>query len=156
MFLRRLKPWALPVLLLAALVPGNAKQSLTSGQALSFGRFVAGAGGTITVTPAGTRTSTGGVTLLASTVTAAKFTNTDNGAKVSNAAVIITLPADNSVVLSSGANQMNLRTFTSNPSGTGFMSGGSLTISVGATLVVNANQPRGAYSGSIPVTIQYQ
>jgi hypothetical protein len=153
---RRLKPWALPVLLLAALAPGNAKQTFTSGQALSFGRFVAGTGGTITVSPAGARTSTGTVTLLSSTVTAAKFTNTDNTPKVASAAVIITLPSDGSVVLSSGANQMSLRTFTSNPSGTGFMSGGSLTISVGATLVVNANQPKGAYSGSIPVTIQYQ
>lgn len=156
MSLRRLKPWALPVLLLAALVPGNARQTFTSSQALSFGRFAAGAGGTITVTPAGARTSTGTVTLLTSTVTAAKFTNTDNTQKYASAAVIITLPADNSVVLSSGANQMSLVSFTSNPSGTGFMSGGSLTITVGATLVVNANQPKGAYSGSVPVTIQYQ
>jgi hypothetical protein len=153
---RRLKLWALPAMLLAALAPGNAKQTFSSTQALAFGRFAAATAGTITVTPAGTRTSSGGVTLLSSTVGAAMFTNTDNGAKVSNAAVIISLPADGSVVMSSGANQMSLRTFTSNPSGTGFMSGGSMQISVGATLVVNANQPRGAYSGSIPLTIQYQ
>jgi hypothetical protein len=153
---RRLKLWALPALLLAALAPGNAKQTFSSSQALAFGRFAAATAGTITVSPAGARTSTGGVTLLSSTVTAAKFTNTDNTPKMASAAVIITLPADGSVVMSSGANQMSLRTFTSNPSGTGFMSGGSLQISVGATLVVNANQARGNYSGSIPVTVQYQ
>jgi hypothetical protein len=153
---RRLKPWALPALLLAALAPGNAKQTFSSSQALSFGRFVAGTGGTIIVTPAGVRTRTGGVTLLTSTPTAAKFTATDNTPKNQSGAIIITLPADGSVVMSSGADQMSLRTFTSNPSGTGFMSGGSLLISVGATLVVNANQPRGNYSGSIPVTVQYQ
>jgi hypothetical protein len=153
---RRLKLWVLPAILLAALAPGNAKQTFSSSQALSFGRFAAATAGTITVTPAGVRTSTGGVILLTSTPTAAKFTNTDNTPKMANAAVIITLPTDGSVVMSSGANQMSLRTFTSNPSGTGIMSGGSLQISVGATLVVNANQPRGNYSGSIPVTIQYQ
>jgi hypothetical protein len=153
---RRLKPWALPALLLAALAPGNAKQTFSSSQALSFGRFAAVSGGTITVTPAGARSRTGGVTLLTSTATPAQFTNTDNTNKYQSAAVIISLPADGSVVLSSGASQMSLRTFTSNPSGTGVMSGGSLQISVGATLVVNANQPKGAYSGSIPLTIQYQ
>jgi hypothetical protein len=60
------------------------------------------------------------------------------------------------VVLSSGANQMSLSKFTSNPSGVGVMSGGSLQFTVGATLAVGANQPKGSYTGSIPVTIQYQ
>jgi hypothetical protein len=60
------------------------------------------------------------------------------------------------VVLSSGANQMTLKSFTSSPSGTGLMVNDSLTILVGATLTVAPNQPKGNYSGSIPVTIQYQ
>jgi hypothetical protein len=153
---RRLKPWLLPVALMAALAPGNAKQTFSSTQALAFGRFVAGTGGTITIAPNGVRSKTGGVTLLTSTVSAASFTNTDNSAKGGSATVAITLPADGSVVLASGANQMALKSFTSSPSGTGLMSGGALTISVGATLTVGANQPKGNYSGSIPVTIQYQ
>jgi hypothetical protein len=146
-------------LLLAALlpaVPACAKQTFNSTRALAFGRFVAGTGGTITVSPSGVRTRTGGVALVNSTASSASFSNTDTAANKLNAACIITLPADNSVVLSSGANQMQLKSFTSNPSGTGVMSGGALTISVGATLTVNANQPKGSYTGSIPITIQYQ
>jgi hypothetical protein len=153
---RRFNPWVLPALLLAALTPCNAKQTFSSTQALVFGRFIAGTGGSITIGPTGARTSTGGVTLLNSTVSAASFTNTDNSAKVASATVIITLPADGSVLLSSGANQMSLSKFTSNPSGVGVMSGGSLQFAVGATLAVGANQPKGSYTGSIPVTIQYQ
>jgi hypothetical protein len=150
---------ALLVLLLAALLPAApacAKQTFNSTRALAFGRFVAGTGGTITVSPSGVRTRTGGVALVNSTASSASFSNTDTAPNKVNAACIITLPADNSVVLSSGANQMQLKSFTSNPSGTGVMSGGALTISVGATLTVNANQPKGSYTGSIPITIQYQ
>lgn len=153
---RRLQPWALPALLLAALAPGNAKQTFSASQALAFGRFVAGTGGTITVSPSGARSSTGGVTLLASTASAASFTNTDTAPSRASSTVAITLPSDGSVTLASGANQMSLGSFTSNPSGTGIMAGGSMQIRVGATLTVGANQPRGNYSGSIPVTIQYQ
>jgi hypothetical protein len=153
---RRLRPWLLPAVLLAALAPVNAKQTFASTRALAFGRFLAGTGGSIIVAPNGARSSTGGVVLLTSTATSASFTNSDNGAKFANATVGITLPTDGSVVLSSGANQMTLKSFTSSPSGTGVMSGGSLTILVGATLTVGANQVKGNYSGSFPVTINYQ
>jgi hypothetical protein len=153
---RRFNPWVLPAVLLAALAPCNAKQTFTSTQSLVFGRFVAGSGGTITVSPFGLRSSSGGVTLLNSTVSAASFTNTDNAQKYASATVAITLPADGSVVLSSGANQMSLNKFTSNPSGLGVMSGGSFQFTVGATLTVGANQPKGSYTGTIPVTIAYQ
>jgi hypothetical protein len=146
----RLKPWLLPAALLAALVPVNAR-TFTSSQALAFGSFVAGPGGSITVSPSGARSSNGVIILPRSIATPAIFTNTDNGAKT--ATVTITLPG--SVTLSSGANQMTVNSFTSSPSGTGIMSGGSLTIKVGATLTVGANQPKGNYSGSIPVTINY-
>lgn len=153
---RRPKPWLLPAALLAALAPVCAKQTFSSTQPLAFGRFIAGTGGTITITPSGVRSATGGVRLLSSSATGASFTNSDNSAKGASATVIITLPADGSVVLGSGSNTMALKAFTSSPSGTGIMSGGSLTIQVGATLTVGANQPKGNYSGSIPVTVQYQ
>jgi hypothetical protein len=150
---------AVRTLLLAALlpaVPACAKQTFDSSRALAFGRFVAGTGGTITVSPSGARSRTGGVALATSTASSAAFTITDTAPNKANSVCIITLPSDNSVVLSSGTNQMQLKTFTSNPSGTGVMSGGTLQISVGATMTVNANQPKGSYSGSIPITIQYQ
>jgi ABC-type amino acid transport substrate-binding protein len=150
---------AVVALLLAALLPAApacAKQTFASSRALAFGHFVAGTGGTITVSPSGVRSRTGGVLLMTSTASSAAFTFTDNAPNKANAGVIISLPADNSVILSSGTNQMQLKTFTSTPSGTGVMSGGALQISVGATLTVNANQPKGSYTGSIPITVQYQ
>lgn len=155
---RRLKLWLLPAALLAAIASVNAKQTFSSSQALAFGRFVAGTGGTIKVPPltGAVRTITGGVTLLNSTVTAASFTITDNSAKYASATVTITLPSDGTVSLSNGTNQMAVNSFTSNPSGTGVMSGGSLTFLVGATLTVGANQPSGNYSGSFSVTVNYQ
>lgn len=146
----------LAAVLLLALAPAGAKQTFGATKTLVFGRFVAGAGGTITVSPAGARSATGGLVLLASTPSPAGFTFTDTAPPRANDACIITLAADNSVVLASDANQMKLSKFTSNPSVTGVMSNGTLQISVGATLVVGANQPKGSYSGSIPVTIQYQ
>jgi ABC-type amino acid transport substrate-binding protein len=148
----------LPLLLAALLptAPACAKTTFTATRVLSFGRFVAGTGGTIIVSPSGVRSRTGGVLLATSTASSAAFSYTDTASNKSNAGVIITLPADNSVVLSSGTNQMQLKSFTSTPSGTGVMSGGAIQITVGATLTVNANQPKGSYTGSIPITIQYQ
>jgi hypothetical protein len=149
------------VLLLAALLPAAfacAKVTFTANQALTFGRFAAGtAVGTITVSPSGVRSRSGGVMLLTSTATAATFTYNDNSPSRANSACIIGLPSDNTIILSAGTSQMQLKTFTSTPSsGTCVLSNGTLQFSVGATMTVNANQPKGSYTGSIPITIQYQ
>lgn len=146
-------------LLLAALLlacgAAQAKVTFATNRPLAFGRFVAGTGGTVTISPAGARTRGGGVTLLTSTPTSASFTYSDTSTPRANATCIITLPADG-VVLTSGANTMTLSQFSSTPSGTGVMSGGSLTFTMGATLSVKASQAPGNYSGSMQVTIQYQ
>jgi hypothetical protein len=155
----------LHLVLLAALLPAagfaHAKVTFTTNRSLVFGRFVAGAGGTIIISTAGARTRTGGVALVASTgastPSSANFTYTDTSPGKASAGCVISLPADGSVTLTSGASTMTLRAFTSNPAPTaGALSGGTLTFSVGATLTVGANQATGNYSGSVPMTINCQ
>jgi hypothetical protein len=144
-------------LLLAALLPAAsafAKMTVTATRALAFGQFAATTAGTITVSPTGARSRTGGVMLLTSTASSAAISVTDN--LPHDTSCSIALPADNSVSLSSGANQMQLKTFTSSPSGVGPLSGGAMQFTVGATMTVNANQPKGNYSGSVQVTVQCQ
>jgi hypothetical protein len=154
---RRLQRGLLPALLLGALAPAHARITFAATQPLAFGRFVAGTGGTITVSPSGARTRGGGVVLLQSSASAAALTYTDTNPPKSRTNFVITLPPDASVVLTSGTNQMTLGTFTSTPATISpITANGTLQISLGATLTVAPNQPKGNYSGSIPVSVDYQ
>ncbi len=146
------------LLALLLLGPGlaQAKQTFSSTRSLVFGRFVARTGGTVTVSPAGVRTSSGAVLLVSSTPGSAGFSWSDNSPANAGKTCLITLPTNGTVTLTSGANTMAVNQFTSTPSGTSLMTGGALQISVGATLSVGANQPPGNYSGSFSVTITYQ
>jgi hypothetical protein len=152
------KAFRLALLAALSLAAGlaHAQQSLTNTRALAFGRFVAASGGSVTVSPDGARSSTGAVVLLSSMPAAASFTWTDTTPANADKVCLIGLPADGSVTLSSSAGSMAVDQFTSNPSGTGLMTGASLQFTVGATLSVNPNQAPGNYSGFVPVTIQYQ
>lgn len=119
---------------------------------LDFGDVVPGPlGGTVVMTPAGVRSTTGDALLgSGASATAAAFTVTgDDGATYS-----ITLPTLPET-LASGVNTMTVDNFTSNPSGTGTLSGGSQTLNVGATLHVGAVQAIGTYTGSFDVTVAY-
>jgi hypothetical protein len=155
---------ALPLLLLflAAGRDACAQQvgTLTNTRGLDFGRFVAGTGGTVVISPAGVRSRTGGVILLNSpSAAAATFsvgvTGTAKGAKLKN--VILTLPANGTVRLTSGSNSMAVDTFVSTPAA-GLSSSLSTTptASVGATMTVAPNQPSGTYSGSFTVIANFQ
>ncbi len=126
---------------------------------MNFGNIaVTNNGGNVVLAAAGTRTATGGVTLpvVAGTVSAAAFTVSGQSAYTYD----ITLPTGN-IVLSSGANSMNINTFTSSIGLTaGALSTGSTgsqSFSVGATINVNANQVAGTYTTSTPfnVTVNY-
>ncbi len=126
--------------------------AITNTQGLAFGNIAASAAlGTVTVSPAGVRTSTGGVTPSAiGTFNNAIYTATGEN----NATYSISLPA--STTISSGANNMTVNGFTSNPTPTGLLNAsGSQTITVGATLNVGANQATGNYTGTYNVTIAY-
>jgi hypothetical protein len=128
--------------------------SLTNNQGLSFGKFAAASTGTVTVSPAGVRSATGGVILLSSeSGAAAQFTVSGE----SSLTYDIFLPADGVVSLSSSGGQtLPVRAFTSSPSGSGQLGiGGSQTLNVGATLDVGAGQTPGAYTGSFDVTVNY-
>lgn len=112
-------------------------------------------GGTVVLTPAGVRSTTGGVTLPAAggTVTAASFTV----AGVSGYTYNITLPSS-ALTITSGSNTMTVTNFTSDPAGTnGLLTGGEQTLNVGATLNVTAAQPAGTYVSGTPfnVTVNY-
>ncbi len=128
----------------------DAPISISSSGDMDFGTMVTtGTAGTVTVTPAGARSSVD-VDLLGGLPSAASFDVTGEG----NANYSITLPS--SATLTSGANTMTIDTFTDdagvNPKLPG---GGSETFNVGATLNVSATQASGTYSGTFSVTVNY-
>jgi hypothetical protein len=110
--------------------------------------------GTVLLSPAGLRTAGGGVTLPVVTlpVTAAKFTVTG----LAGSTYSITLPG--TITLSDGASHtMTVGTFTSTPTPTGSLTGGSEDIFVGGTLNVAAGQTAGTYTNNsdLAVTVNY-
>jgi hypothetical protein len=117
---------------------------------LNFGSIVAASSaGTVVLTPGGVRTSTSNA-LLSSAFNAATFNVTGEP----STAYTITLPT--SIAITSGANSMVVNGFTSNPSGSGTLSGaGGQQLNVGATLQVGASQPSGLYTGTFNVTVAY-
>jgi hypothetical protein len=130
--------------------------SISKNADMSFGNIAvqAGTGGTVVLAPAGTRTSTSGVTLpsTAGTVAAASFTVTGSGSLT----YAITLPSSVTLTHSGGVQTMTAGSFTSTPSSTGTLSGGTQDIAVGATLTVVAGQLAGVYtSGNFNVTVNY-
>ena len=155
----RLLLTALLLALLGLAAQAASAQSISSTGPLSFGSFTAGAGGTVVVSAAGTRSKTGSVMLInqGSLASAAQFSVTGTA----SATVALTLPADGTVILYNGANTMVLNSFTSNPSDSSctshlcVLAGGTLLFSVGATLTVNGSQQPGSYVGSFDVTVNY-
>lgn len=157
-----LRPAAFALLL--ALLPA-ARQAcaqtvivLSNTRGMNFGRFAAGTGGTITLDAAtGARTKTGALILLNSP-TAAQATYNVSKSKNGNVSqtVVITLPANNTFQIASGANRMYVNNFTSSPATIPTVPNGGVVLSVGATLVVGSGQPAGNYSGSYPITVNYQ
>jgi hypothetical protein len=128
--------------------------SVSNTQGIAFGAFAAGAGGSVVIAPAGSRSATGSVVPISSnTGAAAQFTVSGDPEFTYS----ITLPADGTVTLSDGAgHSMNVNSFTSSPLMTGQLSSaGSQQLAVGATLNVGGNQPAGGYSGSFAVTVDY-
>lgn len=130
---------------------------ITNASDMNFGNMAVNATpGTVVLTPAGTRTPSGGVTFLAAnpgTVTAASFTVTG----LANATYSITLPSG-STTISNGTDDMTVDTWTSDPTPTGTLDGtGTQTLNVGATLTVPGSASSGVYLSSTPfeVTVNY-
>jgi hypothetical protein len=131
--------------------------NLSNTRGLDFGRFVAASGGTVIVSPTGGRSRTGAVILLNSpTANPATFTVSKSSNGGANKAVIISLPANGSTRLTSGSNSMAVDAFNSSPATLTNVTTTGITLSVGATLTVAANQPPGLYSGSFPLIVNFQ
>jgi hypothetical protein len=111
--------------------------------------------GTVVLTSAGSRTVTGGVTLpaVAGTVTAASFTVNGLG----TSAFTVTLPSTDFILTDGSSHNMTVNAFTSTPTGSTALVGGTKTITVGATLNVSAGQAANVYTnaGGFPVTVNY-
>lgn len=133
--------------------------SLSNVRGLDFGRFVAGSGGTIIVSPAGLRSRTGAVVLLTSPSAGQAIFNANriSGSGADSAtAVGISLPVNGSVWLTgSGGGTMAVNNFASTPAATGSVQA-PMTLAVGATLSVAPNQAPGTYSGTFSVIVDYQ
>lgn len=144
------------MLLVFGLAAGNASaaKSLSTTGNMAFGRIAAGSGGTVTISIGGARSRTGGVVLLSSPAAAASFAigTTGNDNKV----YIVTLPANGVVSLAAGADRMALNTFTTSYPTNGVMPAGVQSFTVGATMSVAPNQRPASYSGTFPVTLEFQ
>lgn len=112
-------------------------------------------GGTVILSPAGVRTTTGGVTLPATVgdVSAAAFTVTG----ATGYTYSITLPTAPLTITNTDGGTMTVTAFTSTPAGTGALTTGTQTLTVGATLNVSAAQAPGVYVSATPfaVTVNY-
>ena len=122
---------------------------------LAFGKIDAKTGGTVTMSVAGARTSSGVPVLMTTGNTSNQATFTIGGE--ANATYAITLPADGVVTLTDGVKApMAVDTFASNPATTGTLDGtGAQTVNVGAVLTVGNAQAAGSYSGSFNVIVEY-
>ncbi len=123
-------------------------------QSLSFASFVAGSGGSVTVSTDGNRNAGGGVVLIRSSQgTAAQFTVSGDP----NAAYTIQLPDNDFVSLTGPGTDMFINNFVSTPSDVEgkLGAGGSQALSVGGTLNVGSGQAPGSYSGTFSVTVSY-
>jgi hypothetical protein len=131
--------------------------ALSNTRGLDFGRFVAGSGGTVVLSPAGLRSRTGGVVLLNSPSTGqAAFKVGRISRDDETRAVIITLPDNGATRLASGADSMAVGDFVNTPTALLSIPDGGTTLSVGATLTVAPNQVPGNYSGTFSLIVNYQ
>ena len=123
---------------------------------MNFGNIATSAAvDTVTLSTAGVRTPSGGVTLpaAAGTVTAASFAVTGSGTYT----YTISLPAT-AITLAGTTAGVTVGTFVSNPPATGVLTAGAQTVLVGATLNLPVSTAAGTYlnnSGGLFVTVCY-
>jgi hypothetical protein len=127
--------------------------SIRNIQSLSFGSFVAGSGGSVTVSANGNRTGSGVVLVPSSQSRSAQFTVSGESGNT----YTIQLPGNDFVSLTGPGNDMVVNNFTSTPSGAGgnIPQNGSQVLFVGGVLNVASDQVSGQYSGNFSVTVNY-
>ncbi len=161
------------VILLSGLKVWSQNQATVSGQAyaevisalsayentqMHFGKFSPEVGGgQIVLTPDGVRTVQGSIVLGGGTAQSGRFII--NGQ--ADATYTIQLPVGSAELKHSTSNKtMTVRDWTSDPpagTGSGTLSGGNQTVSIGATLVVGSmeDNPVGIYTGTYSLTFAY-
>jgi len=128
--------------------------ALTKVSDMDFGTIaVTGTAGTVVLGTDNSRTAVGPALVPPAAGVAASFTVAGEASRT----FTITLPADGTVSLISGANTMAADAFVHNAGGAPALDGaGAAAFTVGATLSVAANQAAGIYtSANFPVTINY-
>ncbi len=121
--------------------------TVTKTADLDFATIITGAAASsVIVSPAGVKTCGAGL-VCTGTVAAAAF------GIVGTTGSVVTLAADPSVTLNSGANSMTATLLTSAATRT---LTGTDSFTVGGTLAVGASQADGAYTGTFTVTVNYQ
>jgi len=128
--------------------------ALTKVSDMNFGTIaVTGTAGTVVLGTDNSRTAVGPALVPPAAGVAASFTVSGQASRT----YTITLPANGTVSLISGANTMAANTFVHNAGANPTLSGaGAAAFTVGATLSVAANQAAGSYtSANFPVTINY-
>jgi spore coat protein U-like protein len=127
---------------------------------LSFGNIAgSGTAGTVTVSPNGSRSFTGGTVTAGGTSTAAQFSVTGQ----SGLTYSINLAGTSATLSDGGSNTMaftpvtdvTASAITTGTVATGTLTGGAQTIFVGGSLTVGATQVAGTYSGTISVAVDY-
>lgn len=162
---------AITLLLLLVALKGWSQSSVT-GQAyaeviaalsayensqMNFGRFSPEVGGgQIVLSPEGARSVQGSIVLGGGTAQSGKFLITGQP----DATFSIQLPTGPAVLVNSSNNTMTIDNWVSNPpagTGTGILSGGTETVSIGATLTVGSfeDNPVGIYTGTYSLTFAY-
>lgn len=139
--------------------------SIVKKSDLDFGGIIATtAAGTVTVTPAGARTQTGGAILAGSSFSEAIF---EGKGSRRNQQIIVTLPTSIQITRVSGTQTMTVDNFTmgTSPTLAAVAAGRRFRIvpadatyefPVGATLSVGANQTPGSYTGLFTIDVAYQ
>lgn len=130
---------------------------LSNTRGMNFGSFAASSGGSIVLNAAtGARSKTGTVILLNSPAAAqATYNISKSKSGTVSRTVSISLPANNTVQLSSGASTMFVNNFVASPATISSVPNGGMALSVGATLFVGPGQPAGNYTGAYAITVNY-
>ena len=136
--------------------------AITAPAVLSFGRFAHGAGGSVTISNSGVRTSSGVILSSTSSVqTAARFDVTGDGsatyAITHSGATVLSDSAiiPNTMALATTSDLTGGNVTTGNVATGTLTTGGTQSIFVGGTLTVGANQVAGTYTGAVTVTVEY-
>ncbi len=122
---------------------------------MNFGNVaVSAAAGTVALATDNSRSVTGGCTLPATTGTVSAALFTVSGADGYSYSITLPLAA---TTINNGANTMTVSNWSSDPTPTGLLTGGTQTLRIGATLNVGGSQVAGTYLSAIPfsVTVNY-